>query len=175
MCQNNRILGPFFMIFPALLICLSFPSFLENIKKQQFLRFFFDVRSLDCFHCCIVLRLLLASLLVKNIDRKTRKNGAKMRSILEPTSGRLLDPSWTPVGLLLKGSGSVLGRLLASLGASWASFGSLLGTFLVSKSHLKSILPLYCSQKLLKRAPGSLLGSSRDSSWDNFGTLQGPF
>ena len=79
------------------------------------------------------------------------------------------------LGPLLGGSWASLGRLLASLGASRAPSGTLLGATLASKTHFRSALHLRSSQKLSKRPPGRVPGASREGRRSLPGALLGRF
>ena len=89
--------------------------------------------------------------------------------------GTLLEPSWDSLGMLLGPSWGPLGSLLAALGRSWGALGVLLGALgaLLGRSwaHLCALGRFWAPLG----TPGRVPRASRDSFWDDFGTLWGRF
>ena len=94
-----------------------------------------------------------------------------MRSIWEPTSGSLLDPSWAPLGRLWGLSWALLGLSWRLLGTLWDLPGRHFGVQNPSQEHIATSLFTKSAQEGSREPPGTLLGPSWDPSGDDFGTF----
>ena len=98
-----------------------------------------------------------------------------MRSILEPTSGSLLGPSWTRLGRLWGLSWAPLGLSWRLLGTLWELPGCNFGIQKPSQEHIATLLFTKMAQDTSREPPGTLPGLFLVPFWDPPGTMLSEF
>ena len=98
-----------------------------------------------------------------------------MRSILEPTSGSLLGPSWDPLGRLWGPSWAPLGLSWRLLGTLWELPGCNLAIQKPSQEHIASLLFTKMAQDTSREPPGTLPGLFLVPFWDPPGIMLSDF